>query len=948
MILMTSNLLALEQPPATSTSQIVPLQGATDAVRSGNKACNLARLAAAGIPVPSAIVITNDVLEALLEASGLRGPIAELSRDFASKGAPGVAGAADSIQALILASAVPLEMREEIERAAGTLGRGPWIVRSSACGEDGEGASFAGQLDSIGDVRSADAVIEAVVRVWASRWSHRALAYASARRTAIESMGVIVQRQVDARWSGVLFTEAPGRRDEMVMEFCRGMGEALVSGRANPGRVSIARRDLRWTLLMQPEAGPDPSPPLASLVDDRCLREIAHVALAIERTFGCPQDIEWAQDQEGRLWIVQSRPIARPAQPDAGEANAQEAERSARLTGRTRVVWSNANVNENFPDPISPLLYSIARLGYYHYFRNLGRSFGISRHRLDAMEQPLRHIIGVQGARMYYNLTSIHSVLRSAPAGNLLAASFDEFVGSESTPTAAAVPFAARARHTVTEAAEVVRIAVQTAWQYVRIESRLARFEQRADEFAARTHPDRLRSRTLGALLDDFRGFLHIRCLQWNDAALADAGSMVCYGVLQRLLARAFPEEDQQALHNSLLKALPGLVSSRPAIEIWRLSQQVRANSDLAQLFASADAAAILDAVRRDRRFVEFDRALSRFQEEWGFRCSGELMLTVPSFQEEAAPLIGLIRNYLTLGADSPVAVLERQAAERIADTERVRRQLGSRRVVRFVPRQLQRAAVMRVLRWTKACICRRERARLKQALLYSRLRRIALQMGERLAAGGRFERADDIFFLTAAEIDDLLSGSAMFPRDVAALIALRRRGHTALSTATPPDSMTLEDTEYFSVAATAVESESGIRDQGSRIRNPKANHPTTDCASDASQPAAAHLQGLGACGGTVMAPAAVLADVRESQNLRAGDVLVTRQTDPGWGPVFPLISGLVVERGGMLSHGAIIAREFGIPSVVGVRDATRRISHGSVVRVDGNRGTVEILGEAP
>ena len=96
------------------------------------------------------------------------------------------------------------------------------------------------------------------------------------------------------------------------------------------------------------------------------------------------------------------------------------------------------------------------------------------------------------------------------------------------------------------------------------------------------------------------------------------------------------------------------------------------------------------------------------------------------------------------------------------------------------------------------------------------------------------------------------------------------------------------------------------------------------------------------------MAPAAVLSDVRESQNLRAGDILVTRQTDPGWGPVFPLISGLVVERGRMLSHGAIIAREFGIPSVVRVRDAARRISHGAVVRVDGNRGTVQILGEAP
>ncbi len=106
-------------------------------------------------------------------------------------------------------------------------------------------------------------------------------------------------------------------------------------------------------------------------------------------------------------------------------------------------------------------------------------------------------------------------------------------------------------------------------------------------------------------------------------------------------------------------------------------------------------------------------------------------------------------------------------------------------------------------------------------------------------------------------------------------------------------------------------------------------------------------LKGLGACGGKVTAPAAVLSDVTESHRLRPGDVLVTRQTDPGWGPIFPLISGLVVERGGMLSHGAIIAREFGIPSVVGVADATRRIRHGSRVTVDGNSGTVEIVADA-
>jgi len=104
-------------------------------------------------------------------------------------------------------------------------------------------------------------------------------------------------------------------------------------------------------------------------------------------------------------------------------------------------------------------------------------------------------------------------------------------------------------------------------------------------------------------------------------------------------------------------------------------------------------------------------------------------------------------------------------------------------------------------------------------------------------------------------------------------------------------------------------------------------------------------MRGLGACGGSATAAAAVLSDVTESNRLTPGAVLVTRQTDPGWGPIFPLVSGLVIERGGMLSHGAIIAREFGIPSVVGVKDATRHIPHGSRVRVDGDRGVVHLVG---
>jgi pyruvate,water dikinase len=577
------------------------------------------------------------------------------------------------------------------------------------------------------------------------------------------------------------------------------------------------------------------------------------------------------------------------------------------------VFWSNANVNENFPQPISPLLYSIARVGYYHYFRNLGRAFGVSRRRLAQMDSALRQIIGVHGARMYYNLTSIHHVLRSAPFGDLLAASFDQFVGAEIDE------YDERSHGRTYESVELALIAANTTWQYLCLSSRVAEFERTADRFAERTHPSRLRNKDAGELLEDLRGFVDIRCNRWKNASLADAGSMVCYGVLQRVLARAFPEEDQQALHNTLLKALPDLVSGIPALKLWELSRLIRGSEPLRQLIARSTSHEALVQIAQDEQYLEFRRAFEEFQEYWGFRCSAELMLTSPSFQEDPEPLIDLLRSYAAMDGESPQEQLDRQAADRLRETERVLNALRRRRVSRWLPFVSPARLVAVVLRWTQRCIQLRERARLKQALLYSRLRRIALALGDRLVESRRLEQADDVFCLTYEELDLLVSGGEMFPDHVKRLVELRRSAHSELSASTPPDAMHLRRGEYLT--STPVSQRVAPQDDDSALR------------------------GVGACGGSTTAAAAILLDVTESQRLRAGDILVTRQTDPGWGPIFPLISGLVIERGGMLSHGAIIAREFGIPSVVGVKDATRLIPHGSSITVDGDRGIVHVGG---
>jgi len=858
---------------------ILPIAEAIDPARAGGKAHGLARMLALGLPVPEGFLLTNDAFQAFLARDRLGERIDGLLDRLDARDTARMREVSEHVRELVLAAESPPSLRSELLSTHHRLPAGePIIVRSSAVGEDSARTSFAGQLDSCPDVHAPEELEPAVRACWASYWSERVLAYQLGRGAALAGMGVVLQRQVRARLSGVLFTRAPdGTGDAMLGEYCYGPGEALVSGQIDPGRFTLSRDGAEARHLASPEP--------ASLADDAALFKpalmaaLAAHARRLEGRLGGPQDIEWTVDSAGRLFLVQSRPITTPTPTP---------------TSTRRVVWSNANINENFPGPVTPFLASIVTEGYTHYFRNLARAFGVSPKHLARMEPHLRQIAGLHGARLYYHLTNIHSVLRFAPGGDALAAYFDRFVGAPADGEDRAPGRAGLL--------SLLRIALFTTWKYAFLERRVRAFERRADAFAERTHPDALAGKSLVALRDDLRAFLDIRFHRWTGAGLADVAAMVCHGVLERLLHQAFPNPAQQALHNTLLKGLCDLASCAPVQALWELSRQVRADPALRRAFAEKSGAELLAEIRSGR-FSGFDRALDDYLDRYGFRGSGELMLTTPSFQEDPAGLLELLARYVGLEGPSPSEQLRRQRLEREEATARIRTALGARgRVVSLA------------LRWTQAAVVFRERARTKQALLYSRLRRVTLAMGAKLAKIGALPDAGAVLFLTYPELDQLLSGRAP-DGDVWGLIRARKEEHGRQSTLDPPDRLVLPEGEIYSRRA---------------IVTPGA----------AEAPPAA-LTGIGTCGGRVTGRAAVLRDLSAPDQLAAGDILVTRQTDPGWAPVFFLVKGLVMERGGMLSHGSILAREFGLPSVVGIRDATARIRSGQTITVDGDLGHV-------
>jgi pyruvate,water dikinase len=288
-------------------------------------------------------------------------------------------------------------------------------------------------------------------------------------------------------------------------------------------------------------------------------------------------------------------------------------------------------------------------------------------------------------------------------------------------------------------------------------------------------------------------------------------------------------------------------------------------------------------------------------------------MLTQPTPAENPLPVIRLLQTYVREDRSGPAEITAERASQRVAATARVEALLTPS-ALRVLPLPTRAALFRRVLAATQGAIRLRERARMKQALLYTRLRHVALALGSRLVDAGVLAERDDVFFVTTDEALALAEG--LGAHDVRALVTARRAAFRAAHALAPPDRFVLA--------------------RGETWRPSDASD-----AADAAQGEA--LRGVGACGGKARGRAAVLLDVADADGLADGAILVTRQTDPGWAAVFFLVKGLVVERGGMLSHGAIIAREYGIPAVVGVRDATRLIRDGDDVRVDGNAGRVEL-----
>lgn len=872
----------------------------------GGKAANLARLQSAGLPVPPWFCVTTEVFRDVAARAWaiVEEELAQLDpRDQESA----------SLISTRASQAIHLTGLSEHDRVAlhqcyrDLAAESPFVaVRSSVSDEDSASASFAGQMDSYLFVPEP-ALEHHVLDCFASCFSPRALAYRALHgRAPVRGAGVIVQRMIDSRVSGVMFTANPTTGDpgEMVVSAAIGVGEGVVADRAETDAffIDAATLTVRRRVVAQKRsrvafnaaeglgtavldvAEADIS---ISALDDGQVGSLARVGADVQALFGAPQDIEWAIDSRGVIHLLQARPITTRVE-------------------QHQTVFDNANIVESYPGISLPMTYSVVRALYEHTFRIASRKLGVPESILRVNHAVHANLVALINGSIYYNLLNWYMLFLFVPGFEGALPAWERSLGLRGIAPPRP-PVAGR----LTGRMRQLRVAARLIRHFIRLDRDVDDFRRMFESTLAEFKAEGLEHTDAHALIARYEQLVDRVASRYSVSVINDAFVQQAYALLGRLVERW--KLGGPTLHLDLFAGGGVMDSVRPVQSLLALAREIRNDPALRELFAMSTAGEIWSDLEHDSRHAAFRSRLLRHFDEFGDRSFQELKLETPLAEDAPELILDLLRNYAAkpeneLRADAmgafPASIKRRQDAE-----------LAVAAGLKGQP--LRRAIFSLVLRRSRRMVEHRENLRLMRSRAFGMVKRIVLTLGQRLMQAGLIDRPQDVFYLGIEEVTGAVRGTSI-TRDLRALISQRQREYDGFRQWTPPSRVNARGIVLASVSS-----------------------PAAPAAAVAA--ATRELQGVACSAGRVRARARVVRTPEQNLDIR-GEILIAPMTDPGWVFLMVPAAGLVVERGSILSHTAIIGRELGIPTVVGVANATSLIADGQLIEIDGGTGVVRIV----
>ncbi|WP_280215191.1 phosphoenolpyruvate synthase [Nocardia cyriacigeorgica] len=890
---------------------------------AGGKARGLHILHNSGFAVPEWAVLGTDVFDAFATGAGLDEQIAE----FAAADTPEAAASAGAaLRSAIESADLPADVAELIDAGYRRLGGGAVAVRSSVAAEDGPAHSYAGQFDSFLNVDGEDAVRRQVRACWASAFSQRSIEYAFAHdQPRVAAVAVVLQRLVAARVSGVMFTADPasGSPDELVISAVYGLGEGLVSGAVDADSVVVDRAgNVLDTVIGDKDRAFLPSDPGGSTAGEVDAERRARLALSeaeiaalaelgrkLEAELGAPQDIEWAIDDDG-IWFLQARPITTALAPAADRAVAAAAlirgAGEAVPDGETR-IWDNSNIIESFSGLTSPLTYTTAADIYGRVYQGYAESLKVPAEQLRQTDEWTPVLLGYFHGRVYYNLLHWYRMVGIAPGYPLNRKVLEAALGvDEPLPDEVAKTLRP---YTFGSTAERVRSRTVTTVTYLRrlfgidamVEQFLTEFYRVYDEYEALDYTTLTGEQAYAA----YRKVDADLVRRWGPLMVLDAILLTCTGAMFLLTKLFLPKAPEWFLY-AVVGPGADVESAEPARALTAMAETVHADPELTALINSTEPQQVYRQLHTSETYAAFRAEVDAYIDRYGYRSLDELKLETPDLREDPASLFVMLRS--ALGRVGQAGQQPDRAAE--ADAYLDAHLTGVRRRIY----ERLRAKVSR-------CAAHRERLRFCRTRAFGMVKRMIRVMGRDLAARGIIDEFSDVFYLTVQELRGSYEGAdTRTYRDLV----------TARKVQRAKDAELVAPARFSTIGSTFGRAELASQGWVPVTDTPPATPGTV-------------LAGTPSSSGVVEGGAVVVDEPRDV----AGGILIAYRTDPGWVAALPSASALVIERGSPLTHVAIVARELGVPTVVQVKDITKRIRTGMRIRVDGTTGTVTVLSGA-
>jgi rifampicin phosphotransferase len=841
--------------------------GRDDIDQAGGKGANLGELAHADLPVPPGFVVLTAAYGAYVAEYQLDEKIATLAEP--KHDPAGYDDASAQIRALF-GDELSDSLRAEIAEAYAALGEDlPVAVRSSATAEDLPEASFAGQQDTYLNVRGLEDLLTAVRDCWASLWTARAMAYRARQGIdpASVSLAVVVQQMVEAEAAGVMFTANPsnGRRDETVISAAWGLGESVVSGSVNTDNIVVHTPDGavlssaiadKAVMTIYAEQRTQEIPVSADkrmrpVLSEAEAAKLAAYGTRIENHFGAPQDIEWAR-ADGRFWILQSRPITALPEVEAPQPTDW-------TVPEPTAMYVRASIVEQLPDPLTPLFADMIDGAVTRSLQSLFQEF--------IGEDVIReHDVGLPTINGY----AYYGYSRSGMARLMW-----------KSPKAFRALFAG---------------ASQPRWRNYSH----PKYRRIVSDWTARD----LNGMTTAQLLDGVQ-------------ELVDAGAEY-YTAVQAIIPIAATSE---VLFTRFYEAVVRQKDDPPAQvfvlgsdsepiqaekSLYDLATWTRDHRELAEALFELPPQEFLEqvAASKDPIWHEWHTRFHAHLNAYGHTVYN-LDFANPVPADDPVPLLETLRFFVSGKGSDPYERQRNLATRREEATAAVLARLDPVRAKPF----------RRLLHWAQSVAPVREDALADVGLAWPQVRRMLLEIGQRLQRAGVISAPEDVFWLHRNEINETSSSLADQVEQRKELWRGQRR-------ATPPQ----------------------LLPKGGWIEMWRRWLPAASEEQTGNV-----IKGIAGSMGTVTAPARVLGGPQDFGQMQPGDVLVASITTPAWTSLFAMASGVVTDIGGPLSHSSIVAREYGIPAVLGTAVATRLIHSGQLITVDGDAGVVRLLdGQEP